>query len=181
MSNKGRLVAGALLWMSSFCNAAHIISTGPEKVSLTIYRENFSSYDELVPLTSPEAADTGLVMVSETRQIELPAGESRIEFRGVAEGIVPQTAKLQDLKGTIVESNFDYDLLTPYDLLRKSVGENVMLVSTSPQTGQQSEQAAVIRSSEGGVVPDGRSMERGCPSMSADKAVGLRLFAVSVV
>lgn len=156
MSNKGRFIFGALLllWMSSFCNAADIISAEPEKVALTIYRENISSYDELVPLTSPDVADTGLVMVSETRQIELPAGESRIEFRGVAEGVIPQTAKLQNLTGTIVESNFDYDLLTPYDLLRKSVGESVVFVRTNPQTGQQSEQAAVIRSSEAGVVLD---------------------------
>jgi len=152
MSNKGHFIVGALLWVSSFCNAADIISVEPAKVALTVYRENISFYDELAPLTSPEAADTGLVMVSETRQIELPAGESRIEFRGVAEGIVPQTAKLQDLKGTIVESNFDYDLLTPYDLLRKSVGENVVFVRTNLQTGQQSELAAVIRSSEAGVV-----------------------------
>jgi len=152
MSNNGRFIVGALMWLSSFCNAADIISAGPEKVALTIYRENFSSYDELVPLTSPEVADTGLVMVSETRQIELPAGESRIEFRGVAEGIVPQTAKLQDLNGAIVESNFDYDLLTPYDLLRKSIGENVVFVRTNPQTGQQSEQSAIIRSGEAGVV-----------------------------
>lgn len=141
-----------VLLQANFSGAVEIISAAPETVALTVYRENASFDDELIPLESLDSADTGLVMVSETRKLVLPAGESRIVLQRVADGIIPQTAKLQDAQGKVVESNFDYDLITPYDLLRKSIGEKVVLESTNLQSGQVNTQDAVIRSGEGGVM-----------------------------
>ena len=69
-------------------------------------------------------------MVSETRTVDVPAGISTIVFRGVADAIVPQTAAIEGLPAALLESNFDYDLLTPGAVIAKSHGERVQLVRT---------------------------------------------------
>ncbi len=132
-------------------SAVDIVSAAPESVDLTIFRSNDS---EWVPLDDSSAANEGLLMVNETRTLELPAGESRILLRGVADAIIPQTAKLQGVDGTILESNFDYKLLTPFELLKGSVGQQVTIVRGDPVVGNVSEQSAIIRSAEHGVVLD---------------------------
>ncbi|HJY39436.1 MAG TPA: hypothetical protein VJ299_18305, partial [Steroidobacteraceae bacterium] len=95
---------------------ADVVSTAPDAVRVTIYR---SPQTDVTPYADEEQYDfdyadaSGLVMVSETRTVEIPAGTSVIVFRGVADAIVPQTAALEGLPAAILESNFDYDLLTP--------------------------------------------------------------------
>lgn len=142
-----------------------IISPAPDSVDLTIYRD-IDATPEPVPLDDPEAAKQGLLMVNEVRTLDLPAGESRILLRGVADAIIPQTAKLQEVDGDILESNFDYKLLTPFDLLQASVGMPVTIVRGNQVTGQSVEQAAMIRSAEQGVVldVDGKFEEFRCDS-----------------
>lgn len=151
------------LLVASVNLVADVISPAPDKVNLTVYRSDAYS-DELISLNDSESTTTGLVMVSETRSIDLPAGESRIVFRGVADAMIPQTAKLRELNGSIVESNFDYSLISPYDLINKSVGKPVLLASTNLQTGQVTEHQAIIRSGTNGVLLeiDGKLEEFNC-------------------
>lgn len=147
---------GAAILLASQCawSAVDIISAAPDSVDLTIFRSNDSYDSELVPLTDSSAANEGLLMVNETRTLDLPAGESRILLRGVADAIIPQTAKLQGVDGTTLESNFDYKLLTPFELLKESVGQQVTIVRNNSVDGNVTEQSAIIKSSEQGVVLD---------------------------
>ena len=41
--------------------------------------------------------------LAETRTVDVAAGQSRISFRGVADGLVPQTVAVEGLPGTMVE------------------------------------------------------------------------------
>jgi hypothetical protein len=93
-------------------------------------------------------------MVSETRTIEIPAGVSTIVFRGVADQIVPQTAALEGLPAALLESNFDYDLLTPGAVIAKSHGEHVQLVRTDTATGRTTVRDAILRTGPDGIVLD---------------------------
>ena len=147
-------IAGAWL-LSAPAAAGEAVSTAPDAVSVTIYR---NSTGDTLEITNPDTEAEGLAMVTETRTFDLPAGRSRLSFRGVAEGMVPQTAKLVGLPSGVVEQNFDYDLLSPSSLLAKSVGKTVKLVRTNSQTGEVIEKAALIRSGPDGVVMeiDGR-------------------------
>ena len=106
-------------------------------------------------------------MVSETRTIDLPAGTSRIVYLGVADAIVPQTAGIDGLPATVLESNFDYDLLTPGALIAKSHGERVRLVRTDDATGRTTEREAILRSGPQGVVLeiDGKIETLGCSGL----------------
>jgi hypothetical protein len=137
--------------------AADIVSETIEDIELTVYRDpNRNGDDEL---TLADETD-GIAMITETRTIDIPAGAATIRFRGVADGIVPQTATLGDLPATIVEANFDYNLLTPGTLIEKSLGRPVRLVRTNRATGAVEEQRGVLASGPDGVVVDfGNSVE----------------------
>lgn len=68
--------------------------------------------------------NNNLAFVKDTRRIELPAGKSVIAFEGVASRIKAETAMLQGKGITVLEQNYDYNLLTPANILEESVGRN---------------------------------------------------------
>jgi hypothetical protein len=82
----------------------------------------------------------------------VPAGRHRIEFRGVSAQIMSQTVSFRADGLTLVEQNFDYDLLTPEKLMEKAVGQRVRIVRTNPGTGEEVEESAEVLSVVGGVV-----------------------------
>ena len=45
-----------------------------------------------------------------TGKVDLPAGEGVIRLRGLATGVVPQSAVLEGLPAEVVERNVDFDL-----------------------------------------------------------------------
>src|SRR5580698_10444735 len=121
------LIVLSLVWMAPVLAAT--VSQRPDKVALTIYHDEVISTADL---TSPRyyyvGRHNGIAYVSESRTLDLPAGPSTIEFRGVMSTIVPQTADIQGLPAGVLEQNCDYDLLSPASLLAKSVGQTVDLV-----------------------------------------------------
>ncbi|HKS54205.1 MAG TPA: hypothetical protein VJS12_02905, partial [Steroidobacteraceae bacterium] len=136
---------------------ADILSPAPESVRVTVYRspqETIATYEEQEGFDFEDPGAAGLVMVSETRTVEIPAGASTLVFRGVADQIVPQTAALEGLPAVVLESNFDYDLLTPGAVIAKSHGEHVQLVRTDTATGRTTVRDAILRTGPDGVVLD---------------------------
>jgi hypothetical protein len=123
-------------------------SVRPDRVAVTIYRD-----PGRYPGNAPNLQWlNGYALISETRQISIPAGESTIRFEGVAGGIVPQSAIVTGFPEGIVERNRDAYLLSPATLLDRSLGRRVHLRRTSQATGAVREQEAVIMSGAGGAV-----------------------------
>ena len=91
-------------------------------------------------------------LVEDKRQLDLPAGRSRQEFRDVSAQIEPATVTLNGRGIGIVEQNFDFDLLSPAALMQKAVGQTVTLVRTNPGTGAETRERARILAVNGGVV-----------------------------
>lgn len=141
----------AILLSASGARAA-VISERPDKVAVTIYHEGQVDTAELSQRDSHDRGFGGLALITETRSIDLPAGESEIQFRGVADTMVPQTADIGGLPEETVERNFDYDLLSPRALLAKSVGQTVHLVRTDRRTGKAVEQTARVHSGPDGAI-----------------------------
>ena len=105
----------------------------------------------------------GYALISETRRIAIPAGESEVRFEGVAGGIVPQSAIVAGFPDGVVERNRDAYLLSPESLLDRSLGRRVHLRRTARATGAVTEQDAVIRSgAEGAVVLETATGSRRC-------------------
>ena len=116
-------------------------------VSVTIYRASNRS-EESLGLDSLY----GFALVTETRTISIPAGESRVRFEGVADGIQPATAIITGLPSGLLEKNHDAKVLSPAELVTATLGKNVWLVRTNPKTGQSNPVPGSILSDTGGVV-----------------------------
>jgi hypothetical protein len=109
--------------------------------------------------------NSDLALVKDARRVKLQAGENRLAWKEVSARIQPETALLRSLDGrrfTLLEQNFDFDLLTPQKLLEKSVGEQVRVIRVNPSTGlEQSEPATVLAANEGVVLKFGDRVETG--------------------
>ena len=86
---------------------ADVVSPAPDAVRVTIYRNPGSPIGVAYGEEDEEDSDSpsitgGLVMVSETRTVEIPAGDSTVVFLGVADAIVPQTAAVEGLPAVIL-------------------------------------------------------------------------------
>ncbi|HEY0013620.1 MAG TPA: hypothetical protein VGB79_12310 [Allosphingosinicella sp.] len=128
---------------------APVRSAAPDEVDVTVYRDPDRSVGDPLEAGFP----SGYALISETRRIELPAGESDIRFEGVAAGLIPQSVIVTGLPEGLVERNRDAYLLSPGTLLDRSLGRRVTLRRTSVATGRVREMEAVIRSgAEGAVV-----------------------------
>ncbi|MBC6982241.1 DUF4139 domain-containing protein [Caulobacter sp. 17J80-11] len=104
------------------------------------------------PKRSLTIYNSDLALVEEVRDLNLPAGRSKLEFKDVSAAIRPETVALTGGELSIVEQNFDYDLLTPAKLMEKAVGREVQIVRTNPGTGQQTTERATVLSVNNGVV-----------------------------
>lgn len=96
--------------------------------------------------------NNGLGLVQDVRQLALAQGRSRVEFPDVSAQIQPQTLSFAAADTTIIEQNFDYDLLTPTKLMEKAIGQTVTLLRTNPATGIETRERAKVLSTAGGVV-----------------------------
>ena len=133
------------------CAAEETVSTleDQQEVAVTIYNED-------------------LALVRDQRQVDLPTGSVDLALREVSARIRPETALLRSLTHpgglTILEQNFDFDLLTPRKLLEKYVGKDVQLVRTHPETGaDQFATARVLAANDGVVLQVGDRIETGVP------------------
>lgn len=93
-----------------------------------------------------------LALVQDKRQVDLEGGRQRLEFADVSAQIRPETVSLAATGITIVEQNFDFDLLTPGKLMEKAVGSVVTIVRVNPATGQETREQAQVLATNGGVV-----------------------------
>lgn len=120
-----------------------------QSVAVTIYNEN-------------------LALVKDQRKLQIDSGQNALAFRDVSALIRPETALLRSItapgKLSVLEQNFDFDLLTPEKLLEKFVGKKVGILRTNPASGVETTEQAQVLSANNGVVlkfPD--RIETGVP------------------
>lgn len=94
----------------------------------------------------------GLALVRDSRFINLAApGRSTLAFEDVSGQMMPQTAALSgDM--TVIEQNFDFDLLSPRTLLDKAVGEEVLLYREDDDGDMEVRDALVLSNNGGAAV-----------------------------
>jgi hypothetical protein len=125
-----------------------VTSPAPEAVSVTVYRN-----PQRAPGREMELGWLGgYALISETRTVTLPAGESTIRFEGVAGGILPVSAVVSGLPSGLSERNHDARLLSPGALIDASLGRQVHIRRTNRATGRVTESEAIIRSGPDGIV-----------------------------
>lgn len=114
---------------------------GDKQVALTVYNQN-------------------LALVKDVRTLELERGTSQIKFTEVAAKIEPTSVHFKSLTApdavTILEQNFEYDLISTDRLLQKYIDERIMVTTREGNTfaGKLLSAAggdAVIETNEGSV------------------------------
>jgi hypothetical protein len=124
-------------------------ASAPTDIAVTIYRNPDREPDEDLEADYPQ----GFALISETRRVTLPEGESTIRFEGVAEGMVGVSAIVTGLPGGTIEKNRNAQLLSPAALVDGTLGNRVTITRTNPATGAVvSEQAVVRTRADGGLV-----------------------------
>src|SRR5512144_482358 len=96
-----------------------------------------------------------LALVRDSRRITLAQGRNRLALVDVSGRLRAETALLVAGGGAEIrtlEQNLEFDLLTPQKLLEKSVGKEVTIVKTHPQTGEETRIRALVLSTASGVV-----------------------------
>lgn len=141
----------ALVWATAMVCCGPVVTQAGEEitvgakeqqsVSVTIYNKN-------------------VALIKDRRSITLPAGVHTLAFREVSAKIKPETALVDGGNLTVLEQNFEYDLLTPQSLLQKYVGREVTMNRLHPVTGEeQSVQAKVLSAGNGVVLQVGNRIE----------------------
>jgi len=99
-----------------------------------------------------------LALVRDVRQIRLQSGVAPLRFEDVASSINPATVHFRSLTAparlSVVEQNYEYDLLDPQKLLQKYVGREITLVRPESDAGSTRwvETKAVLLADNGGPV-----------------------------
>lgn len=148
----GRLLGAALLLLTTPAIADTIASPAPDKVAVTLYRGGEGPFQALDDWQRHEAMEKGLILVTETRTVTLPAGRHTLRFDGVADALIPQSATVEGLPGGLVERNYDYDLLSPGTLVERSLDQPVKIVRVNRKSGRQSQETAILRQGPEGLV-----------------------------
>jgi hypothetical protein len=129
--------------------------------------------------TSVTVYNDNLALVKEKRQLTLPAGVVRLSLREVSAQLQAETALLRAVSGkpiTLIEQNFDFDLLTPGKLLDKYIGREVTVIRTNQATGAETrEKATVLAAGEGTVLRFADRIETGVPGRLAFDSVPANL------
>ena len=113
-------------------------SADQEQINLTIY-------------------NGGTSLIHDRRRVKLDAGTSSVAWRDVSGEMDATSAILDDLTTpgatSVIEQNFDFDLLKPSTLLDKYVGRTVTVMHDKPRPGQAaSEPAKLLSDNEGPVL-----------------------------
>ena len=113
--------------------------TDQSEVSLTVYNSD-------------------LALVRDVRNLLLPRGTGNLRFMDIAATVNPATVHFRSLtepsRVSVLEQNYEYDLLDPDKLLRKYVGRDVTLMRNRTDSGstRQEEVRATLLSYNNGPV-----------------------------
>jgi len=130
-----------LLFMAPVSQALYAVeqrSTGIESqigVEVTVYNSNIG-------------------LVKDKRQVDLKKGIQELKFMDVAAQINPTSVSIKSIGSkdgfSILEQNYEYDLLSPKKLLDKYVGKELKLITKNPYTDKEEIVKATLLSNNDG-------------------------------
>ncbi|MEN6357204.1 MAG: DUF4139 domain-containing protein [Armatimonadota bacterium] len=126
----------AVLALASAGMAATVSS--PKSIALTVYNGNFA-------------------LVKDTRAVSLTQGANSIDVEDVAAKIDPTSVLFKSLTApnsvSILEQNYQYDLISPDNILNKSVGQRVVFTNFSMDGSMRQQEGILLNPpANGGIV-----------------------------
>jgi hypothetical protein len=93
--------------------------------------------------------NSSIALVRDIREFAVPAGESDLHFIDIAATVNPATVHFRSLtdpsRVSVLEQNYEYDLLEPEKLLRKYVGRDVTLIRLRAESGTTKQEEVKAR------------------------------------
>ncbi len=153
----GLLVAVLLAAVEAFAQTTQSSTEQDQKdLAVTVYNSN-------------------VALVRDVRRLHLPTGTVDLRFMDIAARVNPATVHIVSLTApkelTVLEQNYEYDLLSPQKLLAKYVGKEltlVRLVEENNSTKEVSVKAILLANNEGPVWKVGNEIITG---MGADRYI----------
>jgi hypothetical protein len=107
-----------------------------------------STLDDQVDL-AVTVYNSDIALVRDVRDLQLPRGGFDLRFMDIAATVNPATVHFRSLtepsRVSVLEQNYEYDLLEPDKLLRKYVGRDVILVRRRSENGETREEEVKAR------------------------------------
>ena len=92
--------------------------------------------------------NAGLGLVKDRRSINLNRGDSVLQLMDVASQVIPSSVSVESVteKGafSVLEQNYEYDLLSPTKLLEKYIGKTIIVRYRNPNTDREDEKKALV-------------------------------------
>lgn len=99
--------------------------------------------------------NNNLALVRDRRLIKLLPGEISLTFMDVAQQIMPETVSIKSLSNpgslSILEQNYEYDLMSPSKMMEKYVGKTVRLLNFHNDIGFSEVEAELLSINQGPV------------------------------
>ena len=113
------------------------------------------------------AYNNNRALVRDRRTIKLLPGDVGLRFMDVAAQIIPETVSLKSLTSpgelSILEQNYEYDLMNPQALMDKYVGRNVRLINKSSDYSFFEVDATLLSNNDGPIYQIGNEIYLGHP------------------
>ncbi len=117
--------------------AQELVTVTPEsreKLTVTIYNQ-------------------GIGLIKDVRQVPLQQGKNQIAFSDISDQMIPESVFVSGKGIEVQEQNFNFDLLTHDNMMRKAIGSTVDIEWTNPVTGAtESQKAQVLAFNDGNPV-----------------------------
>ncbi len=111
--------------------------------------------------------NSNLGLVKDTRRLQIPQGEGELKFKDVASGILPYTVQIQstDPSGglTVLEQNYEYDLMNSNKLLDKYLGKDIKLMTIDKQEKKEIINATLLSNNNGQIYKINNEIYLGYP------------------
>jgi hypothetical protein len=144
----------ARTWLAALVIAGAAIMFRPVEGTVSAESEPAETQDQTTTLDDQtELAITvynsDIALVRDVRQLQLARGTASLRFMDIAATVNPATVHFRSLtepsRVSVLEQNYEYDLLEPDKLLRKYVGRDVTLVRTRQEGGSTRQEEVKAR------------------------------------
>jgi hypothetical protein len=144
----------ARTWLAALVIAGAAIQFRPVEPTVSAEPEPAETQDQTTTLDDQtELAITvynsDIALVRDVRQLQLARGTASLRFMDIAATVNPATVHFRSLtepsRVSVLEQNYEYDLLEPDKLLRKYVGRDVTLVRTRQEGGSTRQEEVKAR------------------------------------
>ena len=142
----------ARLWVAApalvIAGALAVILHEPAAIAAAAPAQGSSTLDDQTELALT-VYNSNIALVRDVRTLQLPRGIFDLQFMDIAATVNPATVHFRSLsepgRVSVLEQNYEYDLLEPDKLLRKYVGRDVTLVRRKQDGGVTIEEPVTAR------------------------------------